>query len=656
MSRTNSSKYYMNTQSYLGSQKCCNINKSGPVGPAGPGGPAGPKGQKGDTGSKGEDGSAGTGATGPAGTAGSTGSAGTIGSTGPTGAAGPTGSSASAAGIDAVLAIDNQALFKSLNMYNSISNAFIDGDEILMIFTQNPNKYTSIKGDTIIIKLYQNQINMTASVITIYNDIINPTTDKTQYFADGLKITGSTTSITNDINSTSSTITNGIATLTSGFVSNVATFKALAGSENVSNSTVITPNSVYTYETDAGSTNFSRMTGSNMVVQGATNIRNTIDASNTTLSNATSSRYAILSSGIPSVASNAVAGITGQFLYMGSTAIDTSANTPSTIITPTTITTYNANNVKTSNYSSMTSAGVTIQGATGIRNILTTRNQTLTSTTSGSITLSTETTNKPSITLNGPNVNIESVNIRNDIIIMYKLQSSTDYDNLKVNYRYLNFVFGQIGLLPAGSARLTADNTLFNNMLELYSNHNSFSSGGFVSTVMLDSTNTSTGTAGANTVAYKRSGANATSGDYIGVNQYFAYDASGVVREFVRQSGIVKNPGFGNQDGSMLFSASVNGTLTNMLELDGSSNTNVSYKPLDMSGNSIITTNGNLTLDASSSNPNGTGDIKLIANPTGDLVLDGTALQSDTAGNNLSLHLRIKLNGTYYKIQLRADA
>ena len=650
MSRTNSSKYYMNTQSYLGSQKCCNINKSGPVGPAGPGGPAGPKGQKGDTGSKGEDGSAGTGATGPAGTAGSTGSAGTIGS------AGPTGSSASAAGIDAVLAIDNQALFKSLNMYNSISNAFIDGDEILMIFTQNPNKYTSIKGDTIIIKLYQNQINMTASVITIYNDIINPTTDKTQYFADGLKITGSTTSITNDINSTSSTITNGIATLTSGFVSNVATFKALAGSENVSNSTVITPNSVYTYETDAGSTNFSRMTGSNMVVQGATNIRNTIDASNTTLSNATSSRYAILSSGIPSVASNAVAGITGQFLYMGSTAIDTSANTPSTIITPTTITTYNANNVKTSNYSSMTSAGVTIQGATGIRNILTTRNQTLTSTTSGSITLSTETTNKPSITLNGPNVNIESVNIRNDIIIMYKLQSSTDYDNLKVNYRYLNFVFGQIGLLPAGSARLTADNTLFNNMLELYSNHNSFSSGGFVSTVMLDSTNTSTGTAGANTVAYKRSGANATSGDYIGVNQYFAYDASGVVREFVRQSGIVKNPGFGNQDGSMLFSASVNGTLTNMLELDGSSNTNVSYKPLDMSGNSIITTNGNLTLDASSSNPNGTGDIKLIANPTGDLVLDGTALQSDTAGNNLSLHLRIKLNGTYYKIQLRADA
>lgn len=56
---------------------------------------------------------------------------------------------------------------------------------------------------------------------------------------------------------------------------------------------------------------------------------------------------------------------------------------------------------------------------------------------------------------------------------------------------------------------------------------------------------------------------------------------------------------------------------------------------------------GQVALDA------GTGGLTLATDA--DLVLDGAALLSGTAGANLPLHLRIKLNGTYYKIQLKAD-
>lgn len=40
----------------------------------------------------------------------------------------------------------------------------------------------------------------------------------------------------------------------------------------------------------------------------------------------------------------------------------------------------------------------------------------------------------------------------------------------------------------------------------------------------------------------------------------------------------------------------------------------------------------------------------------GDLILTGANLESGSAGSNTGLHLRIKLNGVYYKIRLEADA
>jgi len=51
-----------------------------------------------------------------------------------------------------------------------------------------------------------------------------------------------------------------------------------------------------------------------------------------------------------------------------------------------------------------------------------------------------------------------------------------------------------------------------------------------------------------------------------------------------------------------------------------------------------------------------TGSIELAPNTTtGDLILTGTNLQFNSAGGNSGQHLRIKLNGVYYKIKLEID-
>ena len=62
-----------------------------------------------------------------------------------------------------------------------------------------------------------------------------------------------------------------------------------------------------------------------------------------------------------------------------------------------------------------------------------------------------------------------------------------------------------------------------------------------------------------------------------------------------------------------------------------------------------------LVLTASSSS-GGLGDVVIQPNDTaGDLVFNSTHIQSGSSGGNSGQHLRIKLNGTYYKIKLESD-
>jgi hypothetical protein len=119
---------------------------------------------------------------------------------------------------------------------------------------------------------------------------------------------------------------------------------------------------------------------------------------------------------------------------------------------------------------------------------------------------------------------------------------------------------------------------------------------------------------------------------------------------------------------------------------NGSQNENNSFRPLDMNNNEIRSNNGNLTLTTTASS--GTGLITMAAKADVDITgtscsmlsqsgvnvgavytnpgvveleastilgFTGAALQSGTSGGNSGQHLRINLNGTFYKIKLEND-
>ena len=152
---------------------------------------------------------------------------------------------------------------------------------------------------------------------------------------------------------------------------------------------------------------------------------------------------------------------------------------------------------------------------------------------------------------------------------------------------------------------------------------------------------------------YKR-GRNAVAGDYIYSQSHYALNSAGVKTEFARVEASVRNTGVGNDDGSMSFSALQNGTFTTYFTINGADNENNCFLPLDMNGQAIKSSTTNLTLSATASS--GTGSIIIAPkSSTGDLQLDGANIASATAGGSSGNHLRIKLNGVYYKIALLND-
>jgi hypothetical protein len=121
-----------------------------------------------------------------------------------------------------------------------------------------------------------------------------------------------------------------------------------------------------------------------------------------------------------------------------------------------------------------------------------------------------------------------------------------------------------------------------------------------------------------------------------------------------------------------------NSKFTNITTSDNTTSSIVHSNTID--GNSFdITTNTDLNLISTKAggvaqlvSPNGVeirgdnsivlnasnnagGSITLSCNSTGDLLFNGANLESGSSGSNSGQHLRIKLNGTYYKIQLLND-
>ena len=173
----------------------------------------------------------------------------------------------------------------------------------------------------------------------------------------------------------------------------------------------------------------------------------------------------------------------------------------------------------------------------------------------------------------------------------------------------------------------------------------------------------------------------ATTGDVLGSQIWYGRDPfTNVKTEFARIQTMVENSTpSGNIDGTLQIYTTVNGTSQQVFNFNGGQNENNSFRPLDLNGNALRTTSGNLTIESSASSGPGIinltalqsvninaglggnislsttsgGDIVLSPSATGEIIFTGAALQSVTSGGNSGQHLVIRLNGVQYKIALQ---
>jgi hypothetical protein len=192
---------------------------------------------------------------------------------------------------------------------------------------------------------------------------------------------------------------------------------------------------------------------------------------------------------------------------------------------------------------------------------------------------------------------------------------------------------------------------------------------------VFDSANATAGSYPA--IKIDRSAGNYSAGETLGSISMWGKDSAGTSREWSRLQTKTENVGGSNQDGTLSILNSVNGVMLETFNFNGGQNEINSFRPLDMNGNNIRTTSGNLTIETSNSTGPGLltlsalqsininsgggsnialttsgGNFTLNTGATGGVQLTGTALTSGSASGNSGQHLVITINGTPYKIQL----
>jgi hypothetical protein len=258
-------------------------------------------------------------------------------------------------------------------------------------------------------------------------------------------------------------------------------------------------------------------------------------------------------------------------------------------------------------------------------------------------------------------------------------------------------------ITTTGDLRLTSDtlNATANTL-----SMTSTSVGGTANPLLLLQNNNNT--AGGTTIeTYKNDTPTSTGGDVVGIWSATCNTFIGIVptkTEISRISQIAYGVGASNNDGGISLSCKVNSAIENFLICNGGSATGEVqiFKPITaptgniaintttstgtgdvnitakgdvnivsngaggfidltaVSSIDITATGDNLTLTGGAVvqiEATGTGADVIIKPETtaGDLVFEGTNIESSSSGSNSGQHLRIKLNGTYYKIRLEND-
>lgn len=235
----------------------------------------------------------------------------------------------------------------------------------------------------------------------------------------------------------------------------------------------------------------------------------------------------------------------------------------------------------------------------------------------------------------------------------------TGNTNLYANKNYLQFTdVAGTGTANLSSSTLTMLSPTGNSLYNSGSARISSTSSTGASTPLFTLENSTAGaSAGVAMETYKNQSTAGTAGDEVFRLSMFGKNSGNTKEEYGRITCNIRdpNPSTAGADGSIQFAVPVGDTMTTFLDLNGNGNRVNCLRQLNIQNNDIISSGGDIHLNASGSS--GTGAINLTAKNAsgGDLLLNGTQLTAVSAGGGAGLHLRIKINGVFYKIQLLND-
>jgi hypothetical protein len=167
-----------------------------------------------------------------------------------------------------------------------------------------------------------------------------------------------------------------------------------------------------------------------------------------------------------------------------------------------------------------------------------------------------------------------------------------------------------------------------------------------VSNPTLQIVNNNASTASYPVLKFNKSTTNTLAGNIISAVSSWARDYTGTSIEWNRIQTKVENNGVGNQDASLSIYNIVNGTLSETFNFNGGQNEINSFRPLDMNGNDIRSTTGNVVINSNISTGLGQVQIQTKGGTAGSgtgFQISGNTMTSANAGGSSGHHMCITL-------------
>ena len=167
-----------------------------------------------------------------------------------------------------------------------------------------------------------------------------------------------------------------------------------------------------------------------------------------------------------------------------------------------------------------------------------------------------------------------------------------------------------------------------------------------ISNPTLQIVNNNASTASYPVLKFNKSTTNTLAGNVISAVSSWARDYTGTSIEWSRIQTKVENNGVGNQDSTLSIYNIVNGTLSEVFNFNGGQNEINSFRPLDMNGNDVRSTIGNVIINATLST--GTGQVQIQTKPGtlgsgAGLAITGNTMTATSAGGSSGHHMCITL-------------